>query len=87
MFESFKLTDLKNIFWIKIKTNPIPNSTAERTKKKKVRDNKFKLSKSVPILSTIKYKVIQSSSAVKSRCKAVVTLVLMLVKRIKKTNM
>lgn len=32
------------MFWIKIKTIPIPNSTAERTRKKNVRESKFTLS-------------------------------------------
>jgi hypothetical protein len=32
------------IFWNNNKTSPIPNSIAEKTKKKKVKDNKFKLS-------------------------------------------
>lgn len=41
---SFRLVDLKNTFWSKIITKPIPNSTADRTKKKKVNDNKLTLS-------------------------------------------
>ncbi len=34
---------LVNIFWRRTKIKPNPNSIAEKTKKKKVRDNKFKL--------------------------------------------
>ena len=41
------------IFWNKSKTRPTPNSIAENTKKKKVSDNKFKLSKTSPIKRTI----------------------------------
>ena len=40
--------DLKNTFWIKSNIKPIPNSTAERTRKKNVRDIKFKLSYEIP---------------------------------------
>ena len=32
------------IFWNSNKTKPTPNSIAENTKKKKVKDNRFKLS-------------------------------------------
>lgn len=79
-YESFKLIDRRNIFCISININPIPNSTAESTKKKKVRDIKFTLSNNAPTLRTIRYKVIHKSSAVKSRCSAVVTLELILIK-------
>jgi hypothetical protein len=53
------------------KIKPKPNSIAEKTKKKKVNDNKFKLSKIKPTKSTIAYKVIHSISAVSNKCKAV----------------
>jgi len=36
--------DLVKVFCINNKTKPIPNSTAERTKKKNVMDKTFKLS-------------------------------------------
>ena len=36
--------DLKKIFCSNIMTNPIPNSTADKTKKKKVKDSKLILS-------------------------------------------
>ena len=36
--------DLKKIFCISIITRPIPNSTADRTKKKKVKERKLTLS-------------------------------------------
>ena len=55
-------------------TNPIPNSTADKTKKKKVNDNKFTLSYRNPTESTIIYKVIQRSSAVSNKCNALETL-------------
>jgi len=51
--ESFRLIDLKKIFCIKIIINPIPNSIADRTKKKKVREITLELSKKQPIESTI----------------------------------
>lgn len=53
------------------KINPTPNSIAEKIKKKKVRDKRFKLSYNNPINKVITYKVIHKSSAVKSRCSAV----------------
>ena len=43
-WESDNDKDLKKIFWTSSKTKPMPNSTADNTKKKKVKDNKFKLS-------------------------------------------
>ena len=43
-WESDRERDLKKMFWTSNKTKPIPNSTADRTKKKNVRDSKFKLS-------------------------------------------
>jgi hypothetical protein len=60
--------DLKNIFCINIIIKPIPNSTADNTRKKKVKDNKFMLSYIKPADKTIIYKVIHSNSAVKRRC-------------------
>ena len=42
--ESNSDKDLKKTFWTNNITSPIPNSTADSTKKKKVRDIKFKLS-------------------------------------------
>jgi len=45
--------DLKKMFCIRIIINPIPNSTADNTKKKKVSDNKFKLSYIKPADKTI----------------------------------
>ena len=43
-WESDKDKDLKKIFWTSNKTRPIPNSTADSTKKKKVKDKRFRLS-------------------------------------------
>jgi hypothetical protein len=59
------------MFWIKSKIKPKPNSIAEKTKKKNVKDNKFRLSKIKPASSTIAYKVIHRISAVNSKCNAV----------------
>lgn len=42
--ESDKFIDLKNMFCTSIITKPSPNSTADKIKKKKVSDNRFKLS-------------------------------------------
>lgn len=41
------------MFWINIITSPIPNSTADNTKKKNVKDKKFKLSYRNPMDNTI----------------------------------
>ena len=71
---SFKLVDLKNTFCSKIITKPIPNSTADKTRKKKVSDNKLTLSETYPMAKTTMYSVIQSNSAVNSRWSAFVTL-------------
>jgi hypothetical protein len=65
--------DLRKIFWISIITNPIPNSTADKTKKKKVKDKKLTLSYSNPIDNESTYSVIHSISAVNSKCSAVFT--------------
>ena len=45
----FKDIDLLNIFCISIITRPMPNSTADSTKKKKVNDRKLTLSYRRPI--------------------------------------
>ena len=44
LLESFKLIERKMICCTSMITNPKPNSTAERIKKKNVKDNMFKLS-------------------------------------------
>lgn len=44
LLESFKLIERKMICCTSMITNPKPNSTAERIKKKNVKDNIFKLS-------------------------------------------
>jgi hypothetical protein len=62
----------------------MPNSMAEKTKKKKVKDKTFKLSKINPINKTIPYKVIQSNSAVKSKCRLVLVFIITLKSNIKK---
>ncbi len=76
------------IFWKSNKTRPIPNSIAENTKKKKVKESIFKLSKINPTSRTIVYKVIQSNSAVKSKWREVFVLIKILknIKKKKKNN-
>jgi len=46
---SDKLKERSIIFWTNISINPNPNSTADNMRKKKVNDNKFKLSNIRPI--------------------------------------
>ena len=48
-------------------TKPMPNSTADKTKKKKVNESRLELSYRKPIESTITYKVIHKSSAVNNK--------------------
>jgi hypothetical protein len=57
---------------------------ADNTKKKNVKDNKFKLSYVKPTRNTIAYKVIHRSSAVSNKCKAVLVLIKILINKIKK---
>ena len=66
--------DLKKMFCNNIITNPIPNSTADKTRKKNVNDKRLILSYKKPIDSTMIYKVIHSNSAVSNRCNALDTL-------------
>ena len=72
------------MFCRSIITNPIPNSTADKTKKKKVNDNKLTLSYKNPTERTIIYRVIQSNSAVNNRWSALETLLAIL--KISKKN-
>ena len=69
--------DLKKTFCIKIITRPIPNSTADKTRKKKVNDKKLTLSYINPIERERRYNVIHNISAVNSKCNAVFTLIIM----------
>jgi hypothetical protein len=48
-------------------TKPTANSTAEKIKKKKVRDKILRLSKAKPTNKAIPYNVIHNSSAVRRR--------------------
>lgn len=77
------------MFWNSNKTRPIPNSIAEKTKKKKVRDRMLRLSYIKPIKRTRVYKVIHKSSAVSNKCKAVLVFITMLniIRKKKKNNM
>ena len=83
---SAKLSDLNIIFCTSIKIKPNPNSTADNIKKKKVRESKFKLSNTSPIINEAAYNVIHSNSAVKSKCKAVLTFIAILAMKKKKIN-
>ena len=71
---SFSWVDLRKIFWINIVISPIPNSTADSTRKKNVSDSNPALSNKNPVDKTNTYRVIQSSSAVRSRWRALETL-------------
>ena len=81
--QSFKFIERNKTFWTKIITKPKPNSTADKIRKKKVRDSKFKLSKTKPLIRVNIYKVIHKNSAVKSKCKDVLTFIVILAKSIK----
>lgn len=73
------------IFWNNNSIKPKPSSTAEKTKKKKVRDNKFKLSCVKPVNNDMTYKVIHNISAIKSKLRELLTLTNRF-KKIKKKN-
>lgn len=72
------------MFWKSNKTKPRPNSMAEKTKKKKVKDKIFKLSKIKPIKRVTAYKVIQSSSAVSNKWRLVLMFTITLKSKRKK---
>lgn len=82
---SFKLIDRVIIFWKSKRIKPIPNSIAEKTKKKNVSDRMFRLSYIKPTKSAIAYNEIHNNSAVNNKCKAVFVLIKIL-KIIKKKN-
>ena len=84
--QSFKLIERSNTFCTKIITKPKPNSTADKIKKKKVNDNKFKLSKTSPASKVNMYSVIHKNSAVSSKCNEVLTLIVILENIIIKSN-
>ena len=81
---SARFKDLSIIFCTSIKIRPNPNSTADKIKKKKVRESRFKLSNISPIIKEAAYNVIHNNSAVKSKCRAVLTFIAILA--IKKKN-
>lgn len=68
---SYKLKERVNKCCNRSRIKPTPNSIAEKIKKKNVRDKRLRLSYNKPINNVTTYKVIQSNSAVKRRCKAV----------------
>ena len=75
MLLSLRLIDLLIIFCKRIITKPIPNSTADKIRKKNVNDNIVSLSQITPIIKTSAYSVIHKNSAVKSKCIAVFTFI------------
>lgn len=88
--EKFKSKSVKErvlviVFWISKRINPIPNSTADNTKKKKVRERTLILSKVNPKIKEIEYRVIQRISAVSNKWAEVLVLTKRL-KKIKKKN-
>ena len=81
---SYKLKERVSKCCNRSKTKPTPNSIAEKIRKKNVRDNKLRLSYINPINKVTTYKVIQRSSAVKRRCKAVLVVLKKVLKSKKK---
>lgn len=65
------------------KIKPTPNSTAESSKKKNVSVNKLRLLYTQPATITKRYKVTQSTSAVKSKCTEVFTLITIVIRIVK----
>ena len=65
--ESFRFMDRIMMFWTNMIISPSPNSTADKIKKKKVRERRFILSYARPMNNVSIYKVIHKISAVSSR--------------------
>jgi hypothetical protein len=63
----------------------MPNSTADKTRKKNVKLSTFRLSYNKPMVKETIYSVIHNISAVNNKCSALVTLFAML-KNIKKNK-
>ena len=74
------------MFWRSIITNPVPNSTADKIRKKNVNERKLTLSYIKPIIMTMEYNVIHKNSAVSSKCTAVFTFNEILANKKKKIN-
>lgn len=72
------------ICWTNIIIKPKPNSTADKIRKKNVKDNILRLSKIKPINKHNMYNVIHNNSAVNNKCSAVFTFKAILVNIIKK---
>ena len=64
------------------KIKPIPNSIAENTKKKNVKDIKLILSKKKPIIRVKAYNDIHINSAVSNKCKFVLVFIIILKNKI-----
>ena len=73
------------MYCIRIITSPKPNSTADNTRKKKVRESRFRLSNTKPDNNTIMYNVTHNNSAVNNKCSAVFTLTSIVKKKKKNT--
>ena len=76
--QSFRFMDRNSTFWTRIITRPKPNSTADKIRKKKVSDIKFKLSNINPAIRVIIYRVIHRNSAVSKRWREVLTFIVIL---------
>jgi len=71
LFSRFKDIDLKSKCCISIITSPNPNSTAEKIRKKNVKESRLTLSKIKPTISVIMYSEIHNNSAVNNKWIAV----------------
>ena len=75
--------DLNSKCCTSIITKPKANSTAENIKKKNVKESILTLSKIKPTSKTIIYRDIHNNSAVKRRCRAVLTFSIIVRKKMK----
>lgn len=78
----FAPPDRTNVFCIDKRSKPIPNSIAEKMRKKKVKEIKFMSSIAYPTKSVNAYNITHSISAVNNKCKKE----MMLVERLKSNN-
>jgi len=83
---SSRLIDLDIIFCVSIITKPKPNSTADKTKKKNVKDRILILSYKKPMYKARRYSVIHKNSAVSNKCIAVFIFITILVNIKKNKN-
>jgi len=83
-FKLFKFIDLSIIYCNRIIIKPTPNSTADKIKKKKVKESRLRLLYIIADNKTRIYKVIHNNSAVNNKCNAVLTFIIILRNKIKK---